>query len=54
MEEEKTRPVFCCVNAEEKVLTFREQPGWEKKEFDTRQNMMDFCFMLLSTGYKVM
>ncbi len=44
----------CWVNEEERVLSFQQEPGHEKKEFRDKEDFQSFYMTLTSSGYKVM
>lgn len=44
----------CWVNEEERILSFHQEPGYERKEFKDRKDFQSFYMTLISSGYKVM
>lgn len=52
MEERKGENI-CWLDKENEVISFHEESGWERKKFNSKTDMMDFCCVLISMGYKV-
>ena len=49
-----TEGYVCWVNEEERVLSFHQEPGYEKKEFRDKEDFQSFYMILTSSSYKVM
>lgn len=43
----------CWVNEEERILSFHQEPGYERKKF-RKKDFQSFYMTLTSSGYKVM
>ena len=48
-----TEGYVCWVNEEERVLSFHQEPGYEKKEFRDKEDFQSFYMTLTSSGYNV-
>ncbi len=44
----------CWVNEEERILSFHQETGYERKEFRNKEDFQSFYITLTSSGYKVM
>ena len=44
----------CWVNEEERILSFHQEPGYERKVFRNKEDFQSFYITLISSGYKVM
>ena len=49
-----TEGYVCWVNEEERILSFHQEPGYERKEFRDKEDFQSFYMTLTSSGYKVM
>ena len=45
--------VCCWLDKENSVISFHREEGFEEKKFASQKEMMDFCYTLISMGYKV-
>ena len=48
-----TEGYVCWVNEEERILSFHQEPGYERKEF-RKKDFQSFYMTLTSSDYKVM
>ena len=45
--------VCCWIDKVNCVVSFHPEEGFEQKEFHSRKEMIEYCYILLSMGYKV-
>lgn len=50
---EEKEKVCCWLDKENSVVSFHQEDGFEKKRFSSQKDMMDFCCVLISMGYRV-
>ena len=49
-----TEGFVCRGSEEERILSFHQEPGYERKEFRDKEDFQSFYMTLTSSGYKVM
>lgn len=51
--EEDREEHFCWMDKENSIVSFHKVEDWEKKKFSSRKDMLDYCCVLISMGYRV-
>jgi len=50
---EEKEEVCCWLDKENKVISFHQVGGFEETKFATRRDMIDYCYTLISMGYRI-
>lgn len=50
---EEKDEVRCWLDKENNVVSFHQVGGFEEKKFASQKDMMDFCCVLISMGYRI-
>lgn len=45
--------VYCWIDKENSIVSFHQEDGFEMKRFSSQKDMMDFCCVLISMGYRI-
>lgn len=55
MDKEKTEQAFVVwVNKKERIVTFREKEGFDKRTFRAQEDKMSYVYSLCESGYRIL